>query len=221
MEAADIEGVLRSEGARGFSHDFYASGFFPFGFFESYELGFGKDKAILCGLRFERLETLFERLQVMPHPDGAYSAGRDKDGFLFEFIRDAKLAKSRLLDCEFEDGFFDVLLDPVLCDRLLATYFLERFFTACVVEVPKPVEAVSGVTHDFARLGDISQLLCQLKQSDLGFDDLLFCVHLTVISCKEDAQAGVRLRQASAGRQPRLLSDICQIKSWLLHFRNL
>jgi hypothetical protein len=170
-------------------------------------LRFGEDEPILGGLGFESLKMLFEGFQIAPLPDGTDTARGNEDGFLFKFVGDAELAESGLFDGEFEDGFLDVLLYAIFDYRLPAADFLKSLFAAGIVKLFEAVEAVSGVPHDFAGLGNVPQLPRQFKQSDFGFDDFLFRVHLTILSCKEDAQVAVRLRQASAGLQPIFLID--------------
>src|SRR6202008_3338301 len=48
---------------------------------------------------------------------------------------------------------------------------------AGVVEFLEAVEAVTAVTHHFAGLADVAELLGQLQQPDLGADDFLFLGH--------------------------------------------
>src|SRR6202008_1941213 len=48
---------------------------------------------------------------------------------------------------------------------------------AGIVEFLEAVEDVTAVTHRFAGLADVAELLGQLQQPDLGADDFLFLGH--------------------------------------------
>jgi hypothetical protein len=53
-----------------------------------------------------------------------------------------------------------------------------------VIQLLKPVKAVSAVTHHLAGLADIAELFGKLQQANLGADDFLFSRH-GVLQCAE------------------------------------
>ena len=71
------------------------------------------------------------------------------------------------------DRLFDLRRRAVLQDRLLAADLLQRQFTAFVVQLLEPVEAVAAIPHHLAGLADVAELLGQLQQPDLRSDNLL------------------------------------------------
>ena len=53
----------------------------------------------------------------------------------------------------------------------------ERKLAIFLVQLLEAIETVAAVSHHLAGLGHAAQLLGQLQQADLGFDDFLFRRH--------------------------------------------
>jgi hypothetical protein len=51
-------------------------------------------------------------------------------------------------------------------------------------EFIEALEAIAAVSHHLAGLRHAAELLGQLQQADLGFDDLLFCSQFCTAGCK-------------------------------------
>src|SRR6516162_2816018 len=106
----------------------------------------------------------------------------------------------------------------VLHHRLAPADLLQRQLAAFVVELLEAVEAVAAVAHHFAGLADITELLGQLQQPELGSDDLLFLGHSWSPSLCRRAGRGpsswCEPRPAS-GASAKTNND-CQIKFELL-----
>src|SRR5215468_3114794 len=69
-----------------------------------------------------------------------------------------------------------------------------------VVQLLKAVEAVTAVTHHFASLTDIAELLGQFQQTDLGSDDLLFLGHCPVSVSGAGGRVAVPVRGENRAR---------------------
>src|SRR6476661_1104726 len=106
----------------------------------------------------------------MTHPYAAYTASRDKQAFLSQFITNPLLTESRILKGNSYDGFFHFGINTVLEYGFTAGDFLKSGFAACVVQLFDAVKAVAGIAKQFAGLGNITQLFCQLQQPNLRFD---------------------------------------------------
>ena len=89
------------------------------GFLQGLELVLSQDQALLGHLRFQRLESLLEGLQIMPQPDRAHPAGRDEEALSLQLVRDAKLPIGRLLEGKPNNGLFDLGRHTVLDDGFL------------------------------------------------------------------------------------------------------
>src|SRR4029077_20248203 len=83
------------------------------GLFQRDELGLGQDQAFLGALGLQRFEPLVHGLEVMTLPYATHAGGRDREPALAQFVGDADLAESRLLDGNGNDGVFDLLCDAV------------------------------------------------------------------------------------------------------------
>src|SRR5262249_42554956 len=125
-------------------------------------------------------------LQVVAQPHTAHPGGGNRQPAPPELVGHADLTEGRLLDRQRYDGVFDLLRHAVLQHRLLAADLLQRQFAALLVQLLKPVEAVTAVTHHLAGLADIAELLGKLQQANLGADDLLF----SVLGVLHSAEAG-------------------------------
>jgi hypothetical protein len=73
-----------------------------------------------------------------------------------------------------DEDRLDLGWGAVLQDRLSPRQFLQCQFAAGVVKLLEPIKAVAAVTHHFAGLADVAELLGQLEQPNLGPDNLLF-----------------------------------------------
>ncbi len=98
----------------------------------------------------------------MTLPHATHASGRDREPALAQFVGDANLAESRLLDGNRHDGVFDFLCDAVFQHGLLAADLLQRQLAAFVVKLLEAVEAVAAVTHHLAGVTDIAKLLGEL-----------------------------------------------------------
>ena len=96
---------------------------------------------------------------------------------LLELVGHAHLAERRLLDRHFHHRLLDRRIDAVLLDWLLLTDLGQRHFAALLVQLLKAVETVAAVSHNLAGLRHAAELLGQLQQADLCFDDFLFRCH--------------------------------------------
>jgi hypothetical protein len=65
----------------------------------------------------------------------------------------------------------------VLQDWLAPADFPQRQLAALVIEFLEVVKAVAAVAHHLTGLADIAELLGQLRQTELGSDDLLILGH--------------------------------------------
>ena len=93
--------------------------FFGFGFFQGRKLGLGEDDAVLSDFGFQRFQALFHGLQIVALPHAADAGGRHDQPALSQFIGDAHLAESRLLDGKRHNGALDLFGNAVLEHRLL------------------------------------------------------------------------------------------------------
>lgn len=82
------------------------------------------------------------------------------------------MAPGRLLGHEGDDRVFDLGGDAVLQIGLAPADLHQGRLAAGLAKIPEAAERVSAVAHDLARLADIAHLLGQLKDPDLGLDDL-------------------------------------------------
>ena len=96
---------------------------------------------------------------------------------LLELVGDPHLAERRLLDRHLHHRLLDRRIDAVLFDRLPLADLGQRQLAALLVQLLKAVETVAAVSHHLAGLGHAAELLGQLQQADLGFDDFLFLRH--------------------------------------------
>jgi hypothetical protein len=71
----------------------------------------------------------------------------------------------------------DLRRDPIPQIRLPARFLHGSLESALLHGLIVAVEGVAGIAHDLAGSGDVSELFSEAQQSDLVFDDLLFCTH--------------------------------------------
>ena len=140
-------------------------------------LRLGEHEPLLRTLGLERLQALLHRLQIMPQPHAAHAIGRDRVALLLQLVGHPHLPERRLLDGHLHHGLLDRRVDAVLLDRFPARHLGQRQVPALLVELLKAIETVAAVSHHLAGLGHAAQLLGQLQQADLGFDDFLFRRH--------------------------------------------
>src|SRR5512132_2517894 len=101
-----------------------------------------------------------------------------------QFVGHAGVAPGRLLQRHLEDPPLDRLADAVFRVRHPPRHLDQRRLTALSIQVPEPVEAVAGKSHDPAGLADAAELLRQLQHADLVADDLLVSRHRVVSSLR-------------------------------------
>src|SRR2546430_4401118 len=101
-----------------------------------------------------------------------------------------------LLAPHLHDGLLDGRIDAVLLDGLAARDLRQRQLAALLVELLKAIETVAAVSHHLAGLGHAAELLGQLQQADLGFDDFLFLRHCGLPSFAPPVVRSTRLRLA-------------------------
>jgi hypothetical protein len=70
-------------------------------------------------------------------------------------------------------SFFNLGINPILTIRDAAITVKERFNTTVLDGFFVAVECVSGHTHHLASLSYIAQLIGQIQQADLVFNDLV------------------------------------------------
>jgi hypothetical protein len=96
---------------------------------------------------------------------------------LLQLVGRPHLAERRLLDRHLHHRLLDRRVDAVLLDRLPARHLRQRQVAALLVQLLKAIETIAAVSHDLASLAYTAELLGQLQQPDLGFDDFLFRRH--------------------------------------------
>ena len=76
-----------------------------------------------------------------------------------QHLRHSHLPPGRLCDRHVDYRLFNFRRRSVLQHRLAPADLLECQFTAFVVQLPEPVKAVSAISHHFAGLAHIAELL--------------------------------------------------------------
>ena len=111
--------------------------------------------------------------------------GRDPNALLGQLVGHPGMSPGRLFQGgELEDAPLSSLGHPVLRVRHPARHLDQRRLAALLVQVPEPVEAVAGKSHDPAGVADAAELLRQLQHADLVADDLLVPRHRVVSSLR-------------------------------------
>ncbi len=159
-------------------------------------------------LRFLLLATSFQRRgqhpvflssllfqPLVPLPDRAHPARRDKQPPLLQFVGHPPLPLSRVVQGKGQHCRFHPLLDPGtgVNQRLLAADLLPPRVPLFFLQLLKPVEAVPSVAHHPAGLADVPQPLSQLQPAELVLDDLLLRVHLDTLSCSHPLYLGCQM----------------------------
>src|SRR5439155_26321463 len=152
--------------------------------------------AFLRTLGLQRLEPLLHGLQIVPQPYAAHASRRDGVALLLELVGHPHLAARRLVDRHLYHRRLDRRVDAVLLDRLPLADLGQRQLAALLVQLLKAIETVAAVSHHLARLGYAAELLGQLQQADLGFDDLLFRRHCGLPFFAPPVVRSTRLRLA-------------------------
>jgi hypothetical protein len=121
---------------------------------------------------------------------------------LFQFIADPQLSIRRLFIGTGYYRFLDIRVNPVLFVRSLSADFLKGRFSPGFIKSLEPVEAVSGIPHDFTSLRYVPQLFCRFENPGFYFDDLLLVCHSLLLV---DGYI--------------IFRNKCQILSWLLQIK--
>src|SRR5215472_14956659 len=163
LQGADIEGILGAAITRAFALELAMGFLVGLGFLECGDLGFGQEDTILRNLGFERLEAVFDRGQIVALPHAAHARRRDRQALPLQGLRHPYLAPGRLLDRQRDGRLFDLDRCAVLQHGFAPADLLQRQLAAFVVQLLKPVKAVSAVAHHFAGSADVAELLGQLQ----------------------------------------------------------
>ena len=82
--------------------------------FKGLHLGFRQHNPFLCGFFLQHGQSLLERFQPVPQPNGANSRGGNKYSSLAKFIAGADLPVSGVVRGKADNGFFCHLIHTVL-----------------------------------------------------------------------------------------------------------
>jgi hypothetical protein len=142
FQITHIEGVLKAQVARVFRLDLAESLLLILCFLQCRELFFREDEVVLGNLCLKGLEPFLERLQVMALLHTPDTGRRNKYALISQFVGNAKLSPSRLLNSYPMYPVFYVYGYPVLGTRLASGEFLQGQFAASIIKLFEPVIAV-------------------------------------------------------------------------------
>src|ERR1700759_3947451 len=146
--------------------------FVELGFLQRHQLALSQHPTILGDLRFQSLQPLLHRLQVVAHPNAAYAKRRHLGAALLQLVGGPRLAPGGLVDGHSHDHRLDLRRGAVLQIGLGACDLGQRKIPTLLIQIPEAIEAIARIAHHSAGLGHAAQLLSQLQQPDLSLDHL-------------------------------------------------
>src|ERR1700749_2962206 len=146
--------------------------FVELGFLQRHQLTLSQHPTILGDLRFQSLQPLLHRLQVVAHPNAAYAKRRHLGAALLQLVGGPRLAPGGLVDGHSHHHRLDLRRGAVLQIGLGACDLGQRKIPTLLIQIPEAIEAIARIAHHSAGLGHAAQLLSQLQQPDLSLDHL-------------------------------------------------